>query len=109
WLKSVADPYDNVSPVHRWGPISMSLAAAGRKLSGYVKGTFRGIDVLKRGVSPRVVAADVVGSRGRTRISGPQLRDVFGLRDTCASYDVITASGTTKNPGGTGTGSGGST
>ena len=23
WLKSVADPYDDVSPKHRWGPIKL--------------------------------------------------------------------------------------
>src|SRR4051794_27375708 len=98
WLKSVADPYDSVSPLHRWGPYRYSMSAAAAKLGSYVKGTFRGIDVTKRGESPRVVYADVVGSRGRARVTGPQLRSIFGLRDSWATYNVITASGSVDNP-----------
>jgi stage II sporulation protein D len=98
WLKSVSDPYDGVSPLHRWGPYRYSMGGAASKLSSYVKGTFRGIDVTRRGESPRVVYADVVGSGGRTRVTGPQLRQIFGLRDTWATYNVITASGKVNNP-----------
>ena len=43
------------------------MAQAARKLGGLVKGTFRGIVVIQRGASPRIVRADVVGSGGRTR------------------------------------------
>jgi peptidoglycan hydrolase-like amidase len=49
WLQSVDDPYDGVSPRHRWTPQTMSLARAGKKLRGLVKGSFRGIRVLERG------------------------------------------------------------
>ena len=89
WLKSVSDPHDDVSPVHRWGPIRMSLSEAGRKLGGLVKGSFRGIDVVSRGRSPRVVAADVVGSGGRVRVTGAQLRARLGLRDTWAYFTAV--------------------
>jgi stage II sporulation protein D len=98
WLRSVSDPYDGVSPLHRWGPITMSLSGAARKLRGDVKGTFRGIDVVQRGRSPRVVYADVVGSKGRVRVTGPHLASAFGLDDTWATFNVLTASGQTKNP-----------
>src|SRR3954453_17593952 len=114
WLKSVSDPYDNVSPLHRWGPYRYSMGTAAAKLGRYVKGTFRGIDVTRRGESPRVVYADVVGSGGRVRVTGSTLRSIFGLKDTWATYDVITASGKLNNPTssetdpGTGSGSGGS-
>jgi SpoIID/LytB domain protein len=91
WLKSVDDPYDDTSPRHRWGPIRLSLKQAGRKLSGLVKGKFRGIEVVQRGVSPRIVEADVVGSRGRTRVTGGQLRARFGLFDTWAFFTSITS------------------
>jgi stage II sporulation protein D len=90
WLKSVDDPYDNTSPRHRWGPIRLSLKQAGRKLGSYVKGRFRGIEVVQRGVSPRIVEADVIGSRGRTRVTGGQLRARFGLFDTWAFFTSIT-------------------
>ena len=82
WLKSVVDKYDSVSPKHRWGPIRMGYRAAGRKLRGLVKGRFKGIKVVRRGSSPRVVEADVIGSRGRTRVDGATLRARFGLFDS---------------------------
>ena len=89
WLKSVDDPYDTVSPKHRWGPIRMSLNSAGRKLHGLVKGSFRGIEVVARGASPRIVAADVVGTQGRTRVDGATLRARFGLYDSWVYFTSI--------------------
>jgi stage II sporulation protein D len=89
WLKSVKDPYDDTSPKHRWGPIRMSKATAGSDLSGLVKGSFKGIDVVQRGRSPRIVLADVVGSGGRTRVSGATLRARFGTYDTWMYFTSI--------------------
>jgi stage II sporulation protein D len=89
WLLSVDDPFDTVSPKHRWGPIRMRLASAGARLGGLVKGRFKGIEVISRGVSPRIVAADVVGSRGRSRVTGATLRARFGLNDTWAYFSAI--------------------
>ena len=88
WLRSVDDPYDSVSPRHRW-KLEMSLASAQARLAGLVKGSFRGIKVVKRGASPRVLQADIVGTRGSTRVSGTTLRSRFGLYDTWASYTAI--------------------
>ena len=97
WLKSVEDPYDTESPKHRWGPLRYSMSAAAAKLSGYVKGTFRGISVVQRGESPRIVYADVVGTGGRTRVTGPTLRARFGLDDTWATFNVISTRGTKRS------------
>jgi stage II sporulation protein D len=88
WLRSVEDPFDDVSPRHRWR-VQLSMGAAAAKLSGLVKGAFRGIRVIRRGASPRVVAADVVGSRGTTRVTGATLRSRFGLYDTWGYYTSI--------------------
>jgi stage II sporulation protein D len=90
WLVAVDDPYDSISPRHSWGPFRMSLASAGRKLGGLVKGRFRGIVVTQRGKSPRVVRAEIVGTGGRTAVTGPQLRSRFGLFDTWASFTRMT-------------------
>jgi stage II sporulation protein D len=90
WLKSVDDPYDDTSPRHRWGPVRMSFKQARRKLGSYVKGSFRGIEVVRRGRSPRIVEADVIGTRGRVRVTGGQLRARFGLFDTWAFFTSIT-------------------
>jgi stage II sporulation protein D len=93
WLKGVDDPYDNLAPRHRWKPQTLTTTRAARKLRGLVKGRFRGIKVLQRGVSPRIVRAQVVGSKGTTNVTGPQLRARFGLFDTWAYFTTITASG----------------
>jgi stage II sporulation protein D len=82
WLQGVEDPYDNSSPYHRWGPYSFSRRALSAKLGSWVRGRFKGIKVLERGVSPRVVRATVRGSRGSTVVTGPQLRTRLGLRDS---------------------------
>ena len=82
WLKSVADPYDTVSPYHRPQTVRMTLTRATTSLGGLVKGRLKLIRVLKRGVSPRIVRASVVGTAGTTAVTGPQLRRAFGLRDT---------------------------
>jgi stage II sporulation protein D len=81
WLKSVEDPFDDASPRHTWRLV-YTQAQMQSRLSGLVKGTFRGIEVVRTGVSPRVVYADVIGSSGRTRITGPTARARLGLYDT---------------------------
>ncbi|HEX3688901.1 MAG TPA: SpoIID/LytB domain-containing protein [Solirubrobacteraceae bacterium] len=91
WLRGVPDPYDNAgqNPYHSWGS-QMSLAAAARKLGRLVKGSLVGIAVTRRGVSPRIVQAQVVGTRGTTTVSGTQLQASFGLDDTWATFTSIT-------------------
>jgi stage II sporulation protein D len=82
WLRGVDDPYDNSSPYHRWGPYSYSERGFADKLGDWVKGRFESLDVLQRGVSPRIVWAEVRGTRGNTDVTGAQLRSRLGLRDT---------------------------
>jgi stage II sporulation protein D len=91
YLRSVDDPYDTASPRHRWTK-RMSLRSAQRRLGRLVKGSLQQIKVLSRGTSPRVVRAQIVGSGGRTDVSGPTLRSELGLYDTWARFTVITAS-----------------
>jgi stage II sporulation protein D len=97
WLRGVPDPYDGTAgdPYHSWGA-QMSLAAASAKLRGLIKGSLIGIQVVRRGVSPRIIAAAVVGTRGRTSVSGSQLQSVFGLDSTLAAFTTIT----TRDPRG---------
>ena len=90
YLRSVADPYDSASPKHKWSLPAMSMATAKAKLGSWVKGSFRGVRVVKRGASPRIVKAVVAGSRGNTTVSGPQLRARLGLYDTWAQFRVTT-------------------
>jgi stage II sporulation protein D len=93
WLTGVPDPYDGVAgnPYHHWS-YRMSVAAATRKLGSLVKGRLLGINVTAHGVSPRIIAAQVVGTRGRTNVSGATLQQDFGLPTTYATFTVISSS-----------------
>jgi stage II sporulation protein D len=99
WLKSVEDPYDKVSPRHRWSS-KMTLGRAGARLGGLVRGRFRGIEVTQRGRSPRIVRAEVVGTGGRTTVTGAQLRARLGLYDTWAHFAVIDTKARADRTGG---------
>ena len=92
YLVSVDDPYDAGSPRHSWVR-QMSLGTAQRRLGSLVKGSLTRIRVITRGKSPRVVRAQVVGTGGRTNVTGPALRSKLGLYDTWARFTVITSTG----------------
>lgn len=85
WLKGVSDPYE--STANRW-KVSMSFHAAGIALQGLYRGSFRGIEVLRRGFSPRITSALVLGSAGDGRVSGPQLASILGLGSTWAYFSA---------------------
>jgi hypothetical protein len=72
----------------------MSLRSAQRRLGKLVQGSLVRIRVLRRGRSPRVVRAEIVGTGGRTSVSGPALRRKLGLYDTWARFTVITGKAT---------------
>jgi stage II sporulation protein D len=96
WLRGVQDPYDQ-GPLHRW-TVSMSFPTAAARLRGLVRGSFRGIEVLRRGYSPRIVAAYVLGSSGRTEVGGAELASRLGLNATWAYFSVRTAKGLQAEP-----------
>jgi stage II sporulation protein D len=78
YLKGVKDPFDGASPLHRWKLPDVSEGGVASKLSGLFSGALRGIKVLRRGVSPRIVYARVVGSRGSSRVTGSELASRLG-------------------------------
>jgi stage II sporulation protein D len=95
WLRGVPDAYE--TDASSW-KLSMSFASAAARLSGLVKGSFRGIEVLKRGVSPRIVAAEVLGSRGEEPVSGPELVARLGLDSAWAYFSVKRGTSVTREP-----------
>lgn len=96
WLVGVSDPYEQ-GPGHSW-KLSLSFAAADARLGSLVRGTFRGIEVLKRGSSPRILSAYVLGSKGRTLTSGDELAARLGLDDTWAYFSVKHGAAVTAEP-----------
>jgi hypothetical protein len=95
WLRGVPDAYETTAS--HWKH-SLSFQTAAARLSGLVKGSFRGIEVLKRGASPRIVAAEVLGSRGATAISGPELAGRLGLESTWAYFSVKSVTSVKPEP-----------
>jgi stage II sporulation protein D len=97
WLRGVSDPYDGAGhdPYHRWGE-QMSLRSASRKLGRLVHGRLVGIRVTKHGTSPRILSAQVVGTRGSSSVSGDTLQGVFGLLTTYAAFTTITANASAR-------------
>jgi SpoIID/LytB domain protein len=84
WLRGVIDSFER-GPLHTW-TLSLTYARASARLRGLVRGTFEGIEVLKRGYSPRILAAYVLGSGGRTLVSGGELENRLGLDSTWAYF-----------------------
>ncbi len=95
WLRGVLDQYEPSGDHHTW-KVTMTFAAAAARLHGLVRGSFEGIEVLSRGFSPRIVSAYVLGSGGRTAISGPALAERLGLYSAWAYFS--TGEGQTIKP-----------
>src|SRR5262249_13786745 len=51
-------------------------------------GTLRDLKVVKRGVSGRIVALEVVGSRARQTVRGFDVRSLLDLRETLAAFEI---------------------
>ncbi|MDX6638335.1 MAG: hypothetical protein QOJ01_1846, partial [Solirubrobacterales bacterium] len=85
YLKGVKDRYDGISPVHKWKvPLTRSTIAS--QLSGLFSGRLKKIHVLRRGASPRIVYAKVVGSGGSTKVTGPTLKARLNLMDSWLNF-----------------------
>jgi stage II sporulation protein D len=91
FLVSVPDPYDGISPRHRWR-LTFSQGSLQRRLRGHVRGRLRKVSVVTRGASPRIVRARVHGTRGVTEVSGPTLRARLDLYDTWAYFTRVSTS-----------------
>ena len=96
WLVGVQDPYDGGS-LHHW-KLEFTLHEAGVRLKGLTKGRFKGIEVLRRGSSPRILSAYVLGSKGKTLVSGGEIAARLGMYATWAHFSLRDAHGTHAEP-----------
>src|SRR5262249_13393167 len=78
----------NISPLHRW-TLTYTQQGLESKLRHYLKGKLRAVKIVKHGVSPRIVSADVVGSKGKVRVSGTQLRQALAARDNWMTFKRV--------------------
>ena len=88
YLQSVSDPYDYYSPLHHW-TFRFSQADMNARLGPYVSGALRGIRVTKRGDSPRIDYAQLIGTGGTSTIRGDTLAAALGLYDRWAFFKKV--------------------
>jgi stage II sporulation protein D len=81
YLRSVADPYDHLSPWHDWR-VTIATADAERRLGALLHGALQGIAVTARNSSGRAALVEIRGSGGVTQATGVQIRTALGLRST---------------------------
>jgi stage II sporulation protein D len=84
YLKGVDDPYDYYGSLHDWGPLRRSPSKVGSPLGA--AGSLRAVYTVKRGASPRIVKAALIGSKGTKFIDGGSLRMKLGLNSTWAVF-----------------------
>jgi stage II sporulation protein D len=81
YLRSVADPYDRLSPYHRW-TVRIRDRAAARKLADVSRGRLRSLKVVARTASGRAAVVAVRGKRGTARVAAETIQSALGLRST---------------------------
>lgn len=99
YLQTETDPYDNISPHHRWGPTDVEKDCFGggpdcvfkaRTLSSRLGiARLRDMTVGARNSGHRVERVDIVTAGGATTRTGAQLRSALGLRSTWFSIGVL--------------------
>jgi stage II sporulation protein D len=90
YLKGVADPYDYYGSLHDWGPLRRTAAQIGGPLGA--NGSLRAVYTVKRGSSPRIVKAALIGSGGVKLMDGNELRMKLGLNSTWAVFTSMSIS-----------------
>ena len=80
YLQGVRDPYDDVSPYHRW-KVTFTNSDMNGRLAAYVKGRLKKVKITQYGVSKRVIWARLYGTGGMSKIRGDSLQYALGLND----------------------------
>jgi stage II sporulation protein D len=88
YLTGVPDPYDYYCPLHRW-TLRFSGPEISSRLGAYLQGRLKQVVIVKRGVSPRIVTAKLIGTGGVSTVSGEQLEVALGGYDTWMSFQKV--------------------
>jgi stage II sporulation protein D len=88
YLVGVPDPYDYYCPLHTW-TLKFSGPEISSKLSGYLDGKLKQVTIVKRGVTPRIIEAKLVGTGGVTSVTGEQLEVALGGYDTWMTFEKV--------------------
>jgi len=93
YLVGVKDPYDGDSALNqydRWlRRFPLARAQAALRDAGLLDGALLGIEVLRRGASPRIASARILGSDGETTTTGVKLKEALLLPDVPSSLTLV--------------------
>jgi stage II sporulation protein D len=93
YLVSVADPHDDLSPYHNWGPFRYSAASFRGKLgSSAPRGALLDATAAKN-ASKRVATVTAKGALGNRQLSGTTFQARFGLRSSWFGIGVLSLRG----------------
>jgi stage II sporulation protein D len=88
YLVGVPDPYDGDCPLQTW-TLRFSGAEISARLGSYLDGRLKRVIVTRRGSSPRIVWARLVGTGGTTMIRGDQLAAALGAYDRWMTFRKV--------------------
>jgi len=88
YLVGVPDPYDYYCPLHTW-TLKFSGPEISSKLSGYLKGKLKQVTIVKRGITPRIIEAKLIGTGGVSTVTGEQLEVALGGYDTWMTFEKL--------------------
>jgi len=86
YLQSVSDPYDTISPYHRWGPFVVPASKLRRVLGA--RGSLTDV-AMQTGPSGHVQSVTAIGSQGSATMSGSDVRAALNLRSTWFRIGVL--------------------
>ncbi len=79
YLRPVSDPYDYLSPLHRW-TVRFNQRSLEHRLRKLARGRFERVRVTSRTPVGRVKTVEIVGTRGTSEADGDTFRAALGLR-----------------------------
>jgi stage II sporulation protein D len=89
YLVGVPDPYDYYCPLHTW-TLKFSGQEISSRLDAHLDGRLQRIAIARRGVSPRIVSAQLYGTGGVTSIRGDELAAALGAYDRWMTFRKVT-------------------
>jgi stage II sporulation protein D len=92
YLQGVPDPFDGDCPLHKW-TLRFTGPQISAKLGAYLDGRLKQVVVTKRGVSPRIIEAKLIGTGGTTTVTGEQLEVALGGYDTWMTFEKVVSGG----------------
>jgi stage II sporulation protein D len=88
YLVGVPDPFDSYCPLHEW-TLHFTGPEISSKLRPYLKGALKQVVITKRGVSPRIMTAKLVGTGGTSTVSGEELEIALEGFDTWMTFEKV--------------------